>query len=285
MYRAKELGRSRYVVFNTAMRTHVVTHMEFENNLRLAIEHQELVLHYQPIISLKTEKIIGFEALVRWNHPQKGLIRPADFIPFAEETGLIIPMGKWVLDEACRQTSTWHKQYLCDPPLSISVNLSNKQFAQPDLFEQIEHAINEAGFDAHDLQVEITESVLMENAELAIATLSRLRQMGVQVQIDDFGTGYSSLVYLHVLPISAIKIDRSFISGNGIQDTGLEIAHTIIRLAHDLKLETIAEGVETQAQLEKLKKLECEYAQGYYISRCLEKSAVEQLLRDKFGNV
>jgi diguanylate cyclase (GGDEF)-like protein len=285
MYRAKALGRGRYVVFNTAMRTHVVAHMELENNLRLAIEREELVLHYQPILSLKTEKIIGFEALVRWNHPEKDLIRPADFIPFAEETGLIIPMGKWVLIEACRQMSAWHKQYPCDPPLTISVNLSNKQFAQPDLFEQIEHAINEAGFDAHYLQVEIAESVIMENAELVIATLRRLRQMGVQVQIDDFGTGYSSLVYLHMLPINAIKIDRSFISGSGIQNNGLEIAQTIVRLAHDLKVEAIAEGVETQAQLEKLQKLECEYAQGYHISRCLEKSAAEQLLREKFGNV
>jgi diguanylate cyclase (GGDEF)-like protein/PAS domain S-box-containing protein len=285
MYRAKALGRGRYVVFNTAMRTHVVAHMELENNLRLGIERQELVLHYQPILSLKTGKITGFEALVRWNHPEKGLIRPADFIPFAEETGLIIPMGEWVLNEACRQMSAWHKQFPSDPPLMISVNLSNKQFAQPDLFEQIEHAIDLADFDAHYLQVEITESVIMENAELAIATLNRLRQMGVQVQIDDFGTGYSSLVYLHMLPINAIKIDRSFISGSGIQDNGLEIAQTIVRLAHDLKVDAIAEGVETQAQLEKLQNLECEYAQGYHISRCLEKGAAEQLLREKFGNV
>jgi EAL domain-containing protein (putative c-di-GMP-specific phosphodiesterase class I) len=179
--------------------------------------------------------------------------------------------------------SAWHKQFLSDPPLTVSVNLSNKQFSQPDLIDQIETAISNSHFDARYLRLEITESVIMENSELAIATLNHLRQLGVQVYIDDFGTGYSSLVYLHLLPINAIKIDRSFISGNDIQKNGLDIAKSIVRLAHDLKLEAIAEGVETQEQLEKLKGLDCEYAQGYLISKCLNPKGVEDLLASAFS--
>jgi diguanylate cyclase (GGDEF)-like protein/PAS domain S-box-containing protein len=283
MYQAKALGRSRFVIFNTAMRTNVVAHIELENDLRAAIERKELELYYQPILSLKSTKIIGFEALVRWHHPEKGIILPGDFIPFAEESGLIIPMGEWILQEACRQMGAWHKQFLSDPPLTVSVNLSNKQFSQPDLIDQIETAISNSHFDARYLRLEITESVIMENSELAIATLNHLRQLGVQVYIDDFGTGYSSLVYLHLLPINAIKIDRSFISGNDIQKNGLDIAKSIVRLAHDLKLEAIAEGVETQEQLEKLKGLDCEYAQGYLISKCLNPKGVEDLLASAFS--
>lgn len=278
MYQAKNLGRSRYVIFNTAMRANVVAHIELENDLRTTIEKQELELYYQPILSLKSTKIIGFEALVRWNHPTKGLIFPSDFIPLAEDTGLIIPMGEWILRQACKQMSAWHKQFPSDPPLIISVNLSNKQFSKPELFDQIENALQDSQLDARYLRLEITESAIMENAELAIATLNHLRQLGVQVYIDDFGTGYSSLVYLHLLPINAIKIDRSFISGDGIEKNGLEIAQTIVRLAHDLRMEAIAEGVETAEQLEKLKLLECEYAQGYHISKCLNQPSVEELL-------
>ena len=286
MYQAKAAGRGRYVVFNETMRANVVAHIEMEKDFRQAIDHQEWELHYQPILSLKNKQIIGFEALVRWNHPRKGMIWPNDFIPFAEETGLIIPMGEWVLHEACRQMSTWHRQFPTDPPLTISVNLSSKQFTQPELFDQIQQAITENNFDPHYLRLEITESVIMENAERAISTLNRLQRMGVQVHIDDFGTGYSSLVYLHMLPINAIKIDHSFISGNGIQNHhGLEIAQSIVRLAHDLKIETIAEGVETQAQFDRLTDLECEYAQGFHISLCMDREIAEKLLEEKFALV
>jgi diguanylate cyclase (GGDEF)-like protein/PAS domain S-box-containing protein len=283
MYQAKATGRGRYVIFNETMRANVVAHIEMEKDFRQAIERKEWELHYQPILSLKNGQIIGFEALIRWNHPRKGMIWPNDFIPFAEETGLIIPMGEWVLREACRQMSIWHGRFPTDPPLTISVNLSSKQFTQAELFNQIQNAITETHFDPHYLRLEITESVIMENAERAISTLNRLQRMGVQVHIDDFGTGYSSLVYLHMLPINAIKIDHSFISGNGIQNHhGLEIAQSIVRLAHDLKMETIAEGVETQAQFDKLTDLECEYAQGYHISLCLGKEIAEKLLEEKF---
>jgi EAL domain-containing protein (putative c-di-GMP-specific phosphodiesterase class I) len=265
------------------MRDNVVAHIEMEKDFRQAIERKEWVLHYQPILSLKNGQIIGFEALIRWNHPRKGMIWPNDFIPFAEETGLIIPMGEWVLQEACQQMNIWHRRFPTDPPLTISVNLSSKQFTQAELFDQIQNAITETNFDPHYLRLEITESVIMENAEQAISTLNRLQRMGVQVHIDDFGTGYSSLVYLHMLPINAIKIDHSFISGNGIQNHhGLEIAQSIVRLAHDLKMETIAEGVETQAQFDKLTDLECEYAQGFHISLCMDKKIAEKLLEEKF---
>ncbi|MFZ5808206.1 MAG: EAL domain-containing protein [Chloroflexota bacterium] len=278
MYRAKALGRNRYVIFNSDMRASVVQHLELEKDLRNAIENHQLELHYQPITSIKTRKIIGFEALVRWRHPEKGLISPADFIPFAEETGLILPMGEWVLREACRQLSAWQKKYPSDPPLTVSVNLSNKQFSQPDLFEQVESALRESRLDASSLQLEITESVIMENAELTIATLDRLVAMGVKIHVDDFGTGYSSLAYLHLLPIDAIKIDRSFISGPSVQGNGMEIAQTIVSLAHDLHIDAIAEGVETEEQWQKLDEWSCEYAQGYLIARVLDPQAAESLL-------
>ena len=279
MYRAKELGRNRYVIFNTAMRMHVVQHLEMEKDLRYAIEHEQLEVHYQPIADMNTQRVIGFEALVRWHHPQKGLLQPSEFIPFAEETGLIIPMGAWVLRQACRQMRQWQLRYPSDPPLTVSVNLSNKQFSQPDLFEQVETALRNSSLPPASLQLEITESVIMENAELTIATLERLAAMGVKIHIDDFGTGYSSLAYLHLLPIQAIKIDRSFISGQSPSGNGMEIAKTIINLAHDLKIDAIAEGVETETQWQSLHNWRCEYAQGYLIAQVLAPHQAEQILR------
>lgn len=285
MYRAKEQGRRQYVVFNRDMRAYAAAHLELESDLRHAIDHNELELHYQPIFSVKPVQMIGFEALVRWRHPRKGLINPADFIPFAEETGLIIPLGRWVLHEACRQMHAWRTAFPSQPPLTVSVNLSNKQFSQPDFFSEVRHVLDETSLDPHALRLEITESVIMDNPDLAIDILNRLQSLGVEVHIDDFGTGYSSLVYLHMLPINAIKIDRSFISGSGVQDNGMEIIQTIIKLAHELKVDSIAEGVETQEQFDRLSNLDCEYAQGYLLSGCLENKAVEQLLIKQFQAV
>ncbi|MDD2696036.1 MAG: EAL domain-containing protein, partial [Anaerolineales bacterium] len=281
MYRAKEQGRRQYVVFNSAMRAYVTANLELESDLRYALDHQELEVHYQPIYSVKSVRMIGFEALVRWRHPKRGLVRPAEFIPFAEETGLIIPIGRWVLQEACRQMHAWHVAFPTQPPLTVSVNLSNKQFSQTDFFTEVRQALDETGLDPHALRLEITESVIMDNPELAIDILNRLQSLGVEVHIDDFGTGYSSLLYLHMLPINAIKIDRSFISGSGMQDNGPEIIQTIIKLAHELKVEAIAEGVETQEQFERLRNLDCEYAQGYLLSHSLESQAVERLLQEE----
>jgi len=282
MYRAKTLGRNRYVIFNTAMRTQVVQHLEMEKDLRDAIEHEQLELHYQPITDMDSQRVIGFEALLRWHHPEKGWIPPSEFIPFAEETGLIIPLGAWVLRRACSQMRQWQLQYPSDPPLTVSVNLSNKQFSQPDLFEQVEIALRESGLPPASLQLEITESVIMENAELTIATLEQLTAMGVKIHIDDFGTGYSSLAYLHLLPIQAIKIDRSFISGQSSEGNGMDIAKTIINLASDLKIDAIAEGVETETQWEALHRWRCKYAQGYFIARVLDPKQAEQFLRNSW---
>ena len=278
MYRAKNLGRNRYVIFNSAMRANVVHHLELEKGLRAALENRQFELHYQPITSIKTRQISGFEALLRWRHPEKGLIPPSEFIPFAEETGLILPIGAWVLREGCRQMSEWQQRFPTEPPLAISINLSNKQFSQPDLFEQVEVALKESGLPPQTLQLEITESVIMENAELTIATLDRLVAMGVKIHIDDFGTGYSSLAYLHLLPIDAIKIDRSFISGPTVKGNGLEIAQTIVHLAHELHIDAIAEGVETEEQWRKLDEWGCQYAQGYLIAKAMEPQAAESLL-------
>ncbi|MGB9640420.1 MAG: EAL domain-containing protein [Anaerolineales bacterium] len=278
MYRAKNLGRNRYVIFNSAMRANVVHHLELEKGLRAALENRQFELHYQPITSIKTRQISGFEALLRWRHPEKGLIPPSEFIPFTEETGLILPIGAWVLREGCRQMSEWQQRFPTEPPLAISINLSNKQFSQPDLFEQVEVALQESGLPPQTLQLEITESVIMENAELTIATLNRLVAMGVKIHIDDFGTGYSSLAYLHLLPIDAIKIDRSFISGATVKGNGMEIAQTIVHLAHELHIDAIAEGVETEEQWAKLDNWSCQYAQGYLIAKAMEPHAVENLL-------
>ena len=278
MYRAKNLGRNRYVVFNSAMRANVVQHLELEQGLHNALEKHQLELHYQPITSLKNRQVTGFEALIRWRHPEKGLIPPSEFIPFAEESGLILPIGAWVLKEACKQMSEWQQRFPCNPPLNISVNLSNKQFSQPDLFEQVELALAESQLPPQTLQLEITESVIMENTELTIATLDRLVAMGVKVHVDDFGTGYSSLAYLHLLPINAIKIDRSFISGSTIQDNGMEIAQTIVHLAHELNIDAIAEGVETEEQWKQLDSWSCQYAQGFLIAKALDPQSAEDFL-------
>ncbi|MEM4235234.1 MAG: EAL domain-containing protein, partial [Candidatus Methanomethylicaceae archaeon] len=236
------------------------------------------------LLSLEDGRLVGFEALARWRHPEKGIIPPSEFIPLAEETGLIIPLGAWVLRRACRQLSEWQARYPSNPPLTMSINLSNKQFAQPNLFEQVEAALRESNVPPECLRLEITESVIMENAELAIAVLERLVAMGVKIHIDDFGTGYSSLAYLHLLPIQAIKIDRSFISGQSSGDNGLEIAKTMINLAHDLKIDAIAEGVETESQWETLRNWNCEYAQGYWIAKVLAPDQAEEFLRAALGS-
>jgi diguanylate cyclase (GGDEF)-like protein len=265
MYRAKDNGKARYEMFDTLMHTRAVALLQLENDLRRAIERQEFRVFYQPIISLETDQIAGFEALVRWEHPERGLVAPAEFIPLSEETGLITEIGHWVLHEACRQTRQW--QTALQRPLMVSVNLSGKQFVQPNLIEQIKHILQETDFDPRWLRLEITESVVMENAEAAASMLLQLRDLGVHLSIDDFGTGYSSLSYLHRFPVTTLKIDRSFISRMGEGDENSEIVRTIMTLASNLGMEVVAEGVETEEQLSQLRVLKCEYGQGYLFSR------------------
>ena len=215
---------------------------------------------------------------MRWQHPARGLILPAEFIAVAEETGLIIPIGQWILGEACRQTRIWQEQIDADPPLVISVNLSSKQFLQCDLIERINQMLLTTGFDARSLKLEITESVVMENAGEATARIGQLRDLGVKLYMDDFGTGYSSLSHLHRFPVGTLKIDRSFINQMSAPDENSEIVRTIVSLAHNLHMEVIAEGVETEEQLSHLKGLECEYGQGYYFSRPVDAESAGGLI-------
>ncbi|HEX8072163.1 MAG TPA: EAL domain-containing protein [Pyrinomonadaceae bacterium] len=275
MYRAKQLGKARYEVFHQAMHTRAMELLELERDLRRAVERQEFFLQYQPIVSLNTGVLRGFEALIRWQHPVRGLIPPTKFIHIAEETGLILPIGRWVLDAACRQMHHWQKLAPAGEPLTINVNLSGKQFIQPDLLEQIEGVLRETGLDPRSLKLEITESVVMENIETAIRTLEQLRARGVELSIDDFGTGYSSLSYLQRFPVSTLKIDRSFISRITESDGTAEIVQTIMSLAQTLGMDVVAEGIETERQHTRLATLACEFGQGYYFARPMDKDAAE----------
>jgi len=266
MYRAKDGGKARHELFHSTMHTRAVALLKLENDLRRAIEREEFCVHYQPIMSLETESLVGFEALIRWNHPERGLVPPDEFIPLAEETGLITEIGALVLRHACAQARAWHAA-LGKDSLTMSVNLSGKQLTQTDLIKQIENILQETGLNPTCLRLEITESVVMENAELATNTLLQLRKLGVHLSIDDFGTGYSSLSYLHRFPVNTLKIDRSFIGRMAKGDENSEIVRTICTLANNLGMEVVAEGVETREQLELLRSLKCEYGQGYLFSK------------------
>jgi diguanylate cyclase (GGDEF)-like protein len=277
MYRAKDSGKARHELFHSTMHTRAVALLKLESDLRRAIERDEFSVHYQPIISLETQLLAGFEALVRWNHPERGLVAPDEFIPLAEETGLITEIGELVLRQACTQMRAWHST-LGRESLTMSVNLSGKQLTQTDLIEQIQTTLQETGFNPTCLRLEITETVVMENAELATNTLLQLRKLGVHLSIDDFGTGYSSLSYLHRFPVNTLKIDRSFIGRMAKGDENAEIVRTICTLANNLGMEVVAEGVETREQLELLQSLKCEYGQGYLFSRPVDAEKATELI-------
>jgi diguanylate cyclase (GGDEF)-like protein/PAS domain S-box-containing protein len=278
MYRAKSRGGARHEVFDRAMHARAVALLRMETDLRRAIERNEFTVFYQPIVSLREGRITGFEALVRWNHPQRGLIPPVEFIRMAEETGLVIEIDRWVLREACRQLQDWHARYPKSRPLSVSVNLSCKQFTQPDLAHAVESALTATGLQGDSLGLEITESALMESTDSANLTLEDIRRGGARLCLDDFGTGYSSLSYLHKYPIDTLKIDRSFIAAMKTDGEGLEIVRTIVSLAQNLDIHVIAEGVETAEQLAALKALRCEYAQGFAFSRPVPREEAEAML-------
>jgi diguanylate cyclase (GGDEF)-like protein len=269
MYRAKDNGKARHELFDSTMHTRAVAVLRLENDLRRAIERKEFCVHYQPIVSLETEALVGFEALARWNHPERGLVPPDEFIPLAEETGLITEIGAWVLHEACMQLRQW-QQVARTRSLTMSVNLSGKELTQTDLIQQVKNTLEQTELNPNCLRLEITESVVMENAELATNTLLQLRKLGVQLSIDDFGTGYSSLSYLHRFPVNTLKIDRSFIGRMANGDENSEIVRTICTLANNLGMEVVAEGVETREQLELLRSLKCEYGQGYLFAKPLD---------------
>jgi diguanylate cyclase (GGDEF)-like protein len=278
MYRAKESGKACYEVFDKDMHARAVNLLRLETDLRRAIEREEFLVYYQPIVSLESGLLIGFEALARWQHPERGFISPTEFISAAEDTRLIIPLGLWVLREACRQMAQWHWQSPANRSLILSVNLSGKQFTQPDLVERIKQILDETHLDPNCLKLEITESVVMENAEAAISMLVRMKALGVRLSIDDFGTGYSSLSYLHRFPVDTLKIDRSFVNQISVSGENAEIVRTIKTLASNLGMDVVAEGVETLEQMRRLEELECEYGQGYLFSQPLERDAAEVLI-------
>lgn len=277
MYRAKKLGKGRYEVFDRTTSKRLERQSQIETDLSRAVERAELFLEYQPIVALETGRIAGFEALLRWQHPTLGMIAPPDFITVAEATGAIVPIGEWVLEESCRQTREWQRSCPQNPPLYISVNLSVKQFTQPNLVEQVAIALHNAGLDPSSLKLEITESMLM-SADSAIRMLSQLHALGVGISIDDFGTGYSSLSYLHRLPIGNLKIDRSFVVSMSANRESFEIVRTIITLAQSLNLTIVAEGIETNDQLQMLRGLNCQYGQGHFFSKALKVEWAASLL-------
>jgi diguanylate cyclase (GGDEF)-like protein len=280
MYRAKAGGKARSEVFDSTMRIQAIARLQLETDLQWALKRQEFQLYYQPIVSLNNGNIKGFEALVRFCHPIRGLVEPAEFIPLTEETGLIVPLGYWVLREACRQLKTWQMQFPATP-LTITVNLSGKQLLQADLVEQIEQILQETNLEPRSLGLEITESAIIQNAESAAIMLSQLKRLGVRLYMDDFGTGYSSLSYLHRFPIDTLKIDRSFVTNVDVDPEKIEIIRTVIALAGNLGMDVVAEGVETNNQMHQLKALNCEFGQGYFFSKPLDSKMAEALIAVK----
>ena len=283
MYRAKANGKGRCEVFNHTMNVHFTERLALESNMRRSIERGELRVHYQPIVRLDDESVVGFEALVRWEHPQRGLIPPAEFIPIAEETGMIVPLGAWVLEEACRQVQQWQDQRCHGRALLLSVNVSARQFQSPDLVDTVAEVLQRTGFNPTSLKLELTESVMMRDVERTTQRLHELKALSIQLVIDDFGTGYSSLAYLRQFPITVLKIDRTFVNRLGTDPQDDAIVRSIVTLSRDLGMEVVAEGIETPAQLETLRALGCDYGQGYYFSRPLPSAQAEELVTLEAG--
>lgn len=284
MYRAKEKGKARYEVFDRAMYIQTLKTIELEQNLRLALDNGELALHYQPIISLANKTLAGFEALLRWQHPQQGFISPADFIPIAEDTGLILTIGDWVLREACQQLRIWQQKFAALPEVSglkMSINVASQQLQELKFIARLDQLLQQTGLDASCLRLEITERILVDWGKNTLDTISQIKQRKIKLSIDDFGTGYSSLSYLRQLPIDNLKIDRSFINNIASDTESFEIVKTIITLAHTLGMEAIAEGVETIEQVKLLKTLGCEFAQGYLFAKPLTVEAIDLMLKNK----
>jgi len=282
MYRAKTSGKARHEIFNVEMRPPVLKRLELETDLRRALEREEFQLWYQPIFLLDSRDLVGFEALIRWAHPLRGLVGPKDFIPIAEEIGLIMPIGWWVLKEACLQLKIWQDQFIGKCPLTLSINLSGSQCKQPNMISEIEHVLEETGSDPQFLKFEITETVLIESTESILSELSRLKDLNIQLYMDDFGTGYSSLSYLRRFNIDKLKIDRSFVSRLDTSERDQQIVRTIVTLAHSLNMGVIAEGVESPTQLSMLTEMGCDLGQGYYFSKPVSRHDAQSLVDDFF---
>lgn len=280
MNRAKSLGRARWAIFDNEMRATAVARMELENDLRHAVERGEFVLHYQPKVELATHRVVGFEALIRWQHPTRGMIYPLQFIPIAEETGLIVPIGSWVLREACLRLCEWQRQFPLVPPLEVSVNLSVRQFWQSNLVEEVAAILKETGINPNSIQLEVTESVFVQEPIAAASTLDKLKALGVGLKLDDFGTGYSSLSYLSQLPCDSLKIDKSFVHQMTTDQSCSEIVRTVVALATSLGKQVVAEGIETTHQEHLLKSIGCEFGQGYLFSKPMAVDQATAYLHD-----
>jgi diguanylate cyclase (GGDEF)-like protein len=276
LYEAKAAGKDCYVLFESEMQTAVQDRLTLEMDLADALDRDELFLLYQPTFDLQSEKVIGVEALIRWRHPTRGVTPPVEFIPIAEESGLILPIGRWVLEEACRQAAIWHRQ---GHRIGMSVNVSGRQLDRNELIEDVRRALQQSGLDPASLTLEITETTLMRDAEATAQRLRELKQLGVRIAIDDFGTGYSSLAYLRQFPVDALKIDQSFIGGIAASEESAALIHTLVQLGKTLQIETLAEGIEEQVQLKTLQREHCDHGQGFLFSRPLDASAVEAFLQ------
>ena len=278
MYHAKAKGKARHEVFDGSMSAPALDRMDLEMDLRSAISRHEFRLHYQPILRLDTGKITEVEALIRWQHEKRGLLQPDEFIGLTEETGLIVPIGQWVLSEACKQARLWQVEYPTTPPLVMSVNLSAKQFQNPKLVEEITQALDESGLAPSCLKLEITESTVMQDAPVTLTKLTELKELGVRLAIDDFGTGYSSLGYLKRFPVDTLKIDRSFVKGLSPDGGDNAIVRAVVTVAKSLNMDVTAEGVETEAQLAELRALGCDRWQGFLFARPVSPERVAPLL-------
>ncbi len=279
MYRAKSLGKGRYILFDKEMYEQNLKASQIDSDLHYALDRQEFELYYQPIVSLESRKLAGFEALIRWHHPERGLVSPSEFIPIAEETGLIIAIGDWVLHQACQQMRTWRSKFPEAKSLKMSINLTCQQIREKNLIEKLDRVLAVSGLDGSTIRLEITESSMMDQGEETIAKLEQLCARKIQLSIDDFGQGYSSLSYLHRFPVNTLKIDRTFVEQMSLGGQNLEIIRTIIILAHALDMNVVAEGVETHEQMSMLKQLGCEYGQGYFFSRPIVAAAAEQIIK------
>jgi predicted signal transduction protein with EAL and GGDEF domain len=285
MYRAKAGGRGRRVVFGEAMHRRAVERLQLESELRQAVERKEFIVYYQPIVSLRSRRTVGFEALLRWQSPLRGLVEPNAFIPVAEQTGLIVPIGAWVLREACMQLRRMQERFSNEPPLTMSVNLSAKQFLQRDLVNTVKQALQETGIESRSLSLEVTERVAMDQSERTHNTLQKLKHLGVRLSIDDFGSGYSSLDQLHRLSADTLKIDRYFVARMTADERNQKIVNMIIDLSHNLEMNVIVEGAETAEHLTLLDSMACDCVQGYVFSRPLDPKDLEAWMKAQCPNI
>jgi diguanylate cyclase (GGDEF)-like protein len=284
MYRAKAAGRGGYERYNPEMHTELVQRVQLESDLRRALDEGELFLHYQPTFDLGSGQLVGAEALARWDHPTRGLVPPTEFIPLAEASGLIRPLGAWVLREACRQAAEWQRNSPPrEKPLTLNINLSGRQLQSPEVVDDIAQALEESGLPPSSLVLEMTESVLMDDNENVLDILRRIKGLGARLAIDDFGTGYSSLSYLHRFPVDILKIDRSFVERLSHSSDNAELARTVVRLGQSLQLQTVAEGVEDSTQFLTLRRMGCDVGQGFYFGRPIEAADMERLLSDELS--